>query len=98
MRFIHEKVDACILKSPSPQRLVEYALAVCRDRTMFCPYEEERDKLIGLGADVLRNDEANEKLPAAEPLLKNLLIVLESDQPVGLLQLALNNIPPSALE
>ena len=66
---------------PSPQRLVEYALAA----SSSLAYENERDKLIGLCADVLRNDEENEKLPATEPILKSLLTALESDQPAGLL-------------
>ena len=36
-----------------------------------------------LCADILRNDEGNEKQPAAEPILKNLLTALESDQPLN---------------
>ena len=70
---------------PSPQRLVDYALAA----SSSLAYGDERDKLIGLCADILRNDEANEKQPAAEPALKNLLRALESDQPAGSLQLVL---------
>ena len=73
---------------PSPQRLVEYGLAVCRDRTMFCPYEEERDKLIGLCADVLRNEEVAEQLPPTEEAIKKLLKAIESDNPLKELQLA----------
>ena len=61
---------------PSPPRLVEYATVASSSPA----YEDERDKLIGLCADILRNDGGNEKLPATEPGFKNFLTALESDR------------------
>ena len=88
LRFIHKKGDACILKSPSPQRLIEYALASSSSPAS----EDQRDKLIGLCADVLRNEEANEKLTATDHVLKEFLALLELNKPANELQLALTKI------
>ena len=64
---------------PSIQRLSEYTLAVAgRGGSRTAPTEEKIDGVRGLLADILRREEEDEKLPAAEAALKNLVSALES--------------------
>ncbi len=60
---------------PSPERLERYAVSA----NSSLDYSQARDRLIGLFADILRNDETNQRQPLLEPALKNILLVLENN-------------------
>ena len=64
---------------PSVQRISEYTAAVAgRGGTRSAPTDEKIDQVRGMLADILRNDEANEKQHPAGSALKNLLVALET--------------------
>ena len=77
---------------PSSQRLREY-LQACWQKQDF---NQEVDKVLSCLADILRLEE--EKILPTEPSLKELLILLESDNTAKDLQLALSRITISAKE
>ena len=59
---------------PSAQRLMDFAAAAGASPLA----SRRREDVLGLIADLLRRDEGSENIRPADPVLKNLLVILES--------------------